>query len=85
MSLSYASTLNVVMFVSPGFSIGRLPHWFYYDNTTHQYQCGYELSCSSNKEVEIADGLRATSAGEEDQYYYWLLSIQTQSHNQQHQ
>ena len=45
------------------------PTWFYYDNSTQQCHCGYGLLCSSNKEVEIKDGLCATSAGEGDQYY----------------
>ena len=45
------------------------PTWFYYDNSTHQCQCGFWLSCLSNTEVEIADGFCATSAGEGDQYY----------------
>ena len=46
------------------------PAWFYYDNTTQQCQCGFGLSCVSDKDVEIRDGFCATSAGEEGQYYY---------------
>ena len=45
------------------------PTWFYYDNSTQQCNCGNGLLCSSNKIVEIQDGLCATSAGEGDQYY----------------
>ena len=45
------------------------PTWFYYDNSTQQCHCGYRLLCSSNKKVEIKDGVCATSAGEGDQYY----------------
>ena len=45
------------------------PTWFYYDNSTQQCHCGYELLCSRNKRVEIKDGVCATSAGEGDQYY----------------
>ena len=29
------------------------PTWFYYDNSTQQWQCGVWLYCSSNKTVEI--------------------------------
>ena len=46
------------------------PTWSYYDNTTQQCQCGCGLLCSSNKNVDIADGTCATSAEEEDQYYF---------------
>ena len=45
------------------------PTWFYYDHSTQQCHCGNGLLCSSNKTVEIKDGVCATSAGEGDQYY----------------
>ena len=44
------------------------PTWFYYDNTTQECRCGYQLSCYLDK-VEISDGVCATSAGQGDQYY----------------
>ena len=41
------------------------PTWFYYNNSTaQQCHCGHGLLCSSNKTVEIKDGVCATSAGE---------------------
>ena len=44
------------------------PTWFYYDNTTQECRCGYQLSCYLDK-VEISDGVCATFAGQGDQYY----------------
>ena len=51
------------------------PTWFYYDNTTQQCSCGVMLVCLSNKDVEISDGVCATSAGQGDQYYIGHCSL----------
>ena len=57
------------------------PTWFYYDNSTQQCHCGYELLCSRNKRVEIKDGLCATSAGEGDQYYISICPFRHKVNN----
>ena len=69
MSLSCMSTLSVMGLFLLGSALAGCPTWFYYNNTMQQCHCGYGLLCSSNKKVEIIDGLCATSAGEGDQYY----------------
>ena len=45
------------------------PTWFYYDNSTQQCKCGAGLTCTSESQVEIEDGLCATYAGEGSQYF----------------
>ena len=45
------------------------PTWFYYDNSTQQCKCGTGLTCISDSQVEIEDGLCATYAGEGSRYF----------------
>ena len=45
------------------------PIWFYYDNSTQQCECGFWLTCNSDSQVEIEDGLCATYAGEGSRYF----------------
>ena len=45
------------------------PIWFYYDNSTQQCECGFWLTCTSDSQVEIEDGLCATYAGEGSRYF----------------
>ena len=46
------------------------PTWHYYNNATGQCECGASLLCSSDaNQVEIENGLCATSSGQEGDYY----------------
>ena len=45
------------------------PTWLYYDNSTQQCKCGFWLTCTSDSQVEIEDGLCATHAGEGSRYF----------------
>ena len=61
-------TLLILSTLCSSVTASCLP-WHYYDNTSHQCQCGHGLICSNRDKVEIAQGHCATSAGYENHYY----------------
>ena len=50
--------------------LANCPTWHYYNNATGQCECGFGLQCSSDgNQVEIANGVCATTSRHENDYY----------------
>ena len=74
MAIWYGITTILIFLSSESVLASSCPTWFYYNNATHQCECGELLDgmvhCNQQKLIaEIQDGFCATSTQQEGQYY----------------